>query len=179
MLITIAKFLSLSSSLWSVMSPLNTEPSTVSCCRSCLLTFAPWMLCCKIPADGSPRVSAEPGPGWCNVQSVPCVVSHSGLSPGPVSANHKPGLWHGWPMGAQDSPELWSCPWDLRVSVTKSELVMRCHGSHGGFPQHQLRVTTKQTYLKYVCLRAREPLQVDGGRSKDSRRSSQAFLLFT
>ena len=35
------------------------------------------------------------------------------------------------------------------------------------------------TYLKYVCLMAREPLQVEVGRSNDSRSSSQAFLLLT
>ena len=41
------------------------------------------------------------------------------------------------------------------------------------------RQFTTVTYLKYVCFRAREPLHVEAGRSKDSSKSSQPFLLFT
>ena len=36
-----------------------------------------------------------------------------------------------------------------------------------------------RTHLKYVCLMAREPLQVEVGRSNDTSSSSQAFLLLT
>ena len=37
----------------------------------------------------------------------------------------------------------------------------------------------KTTYLKYVCLSARDPLHVEDGRSNDSNSSSHPFLLLT
>ena len=93
--------------------------------------------------------------------------------------NHSP--------GHREVAAAWNCGSCLRVSLSGLGHCVRTQMSRRSTKQQQqlsiatavCRCNKNKTYLKYVCLRAREPLHVEGGRSKDSRRSSQAFLLLT